>query len=168
MTISKQKQTDNINDALRVILDVVGDEHLDGALFELNDSRFRDIITTTWEHLEASGCLKQVGMWHRLTSDGWIRALQAAGRLCDPKMKEKLGRLCARIKRRCEEGGVRHRTGVTIQELSEDTGFSEGWISNVIESHLIRMCFQQEDCEWEPGDYNKNYVMIPARFGLDL
>jgi hypothetical protein len=104
-------------------------------------------------------------MSHTLTADGWLRALQAAGKLCDPKMKEKLGRLCAAIKRRCEEGGVRHRTGATIEELSTETDCSEGWISNVIESHLIRVCFDREDCDWEPGDDNKNNVMIPARFG---
>lgn len=168
MTIPRHQQTDNVEDALRVILDIVGDKHLDGALFEFGDARFRNIITTTWEHIEAGGRLKQVGAWHSLTPRGWIKALQAAGKLCDPKMKEKLGWLCAPIKRRCEEGGVRHRNGVTIQKLSEETGFSEGWISNVIESHLIRICFRQEGCEWEPGDDNKNYVMIPARFGLKL
>ena len=106
-------------------------------------------------------------MFFRVTPYGWIKALQAAGRLSDPKVREKLARLCAAIKRRCEEGG-RHRVGVTVHALSEETGFSEGWISNAIESHLIRTCFHQVDCEWEPGDYNKNNVIIPARFGLKL
>ena len=41
------------------------------------------------------------------------------------------------MKRRCEEGG-RHRDGATIQELADETGFSEDWIYNVVESHLIR------------------------------
>jgi len=168
MTISRQQQTDNVGDALRLILDIVGERHLDDAEFELSDARFRGIIPTAWERLDAECCLKQMGMWHRLTPGGWVKALQAAGKLCDPEMKEKLGRLCAPIKRRCQEGGVRHRSGLTIQELSEETGLSEGWISNVIESHLIRICLQQEDCGWEPDDENKNYVMIPASFGRKL
>jgi hypothetical protein len=168
MTISKQQQTDNIGDALRMILEIVGDSHLADALFEIKDARFQHILPTTWEYLEANCYMKPIGMWQRLTPDGWLKALEAAGELCDEKMKEKLGKLCVPIKRRCEEGGVRHRDGVTVQQLSAETPFSEGWICNVIDSHLMRICLQQEDCDWEPGDDNKNYIMIPARFGQKL
>lgn len=104
---------------------------------------------------------------YRFTAYGWLKALEAAGRLGDTEMKEKLGKLSAAMKLRCEEGG-RHRDGSTIQELAQETGFSEDWIYNVVESHLIRECLNRVDCDWEPGDQMKNYVMIPARFGLPL
>src|ERR1039458_4103452 len=84
-----------------------------------------------------------------LAPDGWIKGLEAAGKLCDEKTSEALGSLCAKIKHRCEDGGLRHRSGTTIQELSAETGIPQGWISNVIDSHLIGICFQQVDCEWD-------------------
>src|ERR1039458_9541380 len=94
----------------------------------------------TWEHLVATDCLQQKSNWHyRLTPGGWIKGLEAAGRLRDEKTNGALGSLCASIKRRCEDGGLRHRTGVTIQELSEETDIPQGWISNVIDSHLSRI-----------------------------
>ena len=168
MMVSRRQRTADIDGTLRVMVEILGNGHLDDALFECNDARFEGTFPTTWEHLVAAGCLQQISNWHyRLTPDGWIKGLEAAGKLCDEKTSEALGSLCAKIKHRCEDGGLRHRSGTTIQELSAETGIPQGWISNVIDSHLIRICFQQVDCEWEPGDDNKNHVMIPARFGLD-
>jgi hypothetical protein len=168
MTASKRQRTGDIDGTLRAMVEIVGNWRLDDALFERDDARFEGTFPTTWEHLVATDCLQQKSNWHyRLTPGGWIKGLEAAGRLRDEKTNGALGSLCASIKRRCEDGGLRHRTGVTIQELSEETDIPQGWISNVIDSHLIRICFQQVDCEWEPGDDNKNHVMIPARFGLE-
>jgi hypothetical protein len=65
-------------------------------------------------------------------------------------------------------GGVRHHSNVTVAELSEETGFSAGWISNVINSRLIDICLHQVGCDWEQGDDNENHLMIPARFGMKL
>jgi hypothetical protein len=39
---------------------------------------------------------------------------------------------------------------------------------DVVETHLIRVCLGQEDCEWEPHDEMKNHILIPARFGQPL
>lgn len=45
---------------------------------------------TTWEELEEDGCL-----WdYRLTSRGWLKALEVAGTLGSPEMKEQLGKVC--------------------------------------------------------------------------
>ena len=167
MSISRQKRTENLDEALRLMLSIIGDGRLHWTLFDLNDARFTGILTTTWEELEAAGSVERVQWDYRFTAYGWLKALEAAGRLGDTEMKEKLGKLSAAMKRRCEEGG-RHRDGSTIQELAQETGFSEDWIYNVVESHLIRECLNRVDCNWEPGDQMKNYVMIPARFGLPL
>jgi hypothetical protein len=49
MTISKWQQTDDIDKALRMILYIVGEAHLNGALFLPDDEPFRDILATTWD-----------------------------------------------------------------------------------------------------------------------
>lgn len=150
---------------LAVVPEVLQERGAD--VFDLDDPRFESILATTWEELEEALCVERVQWDYRLTAYGWLKALEAAGRLGDPDMKENLGKLSAAMKRRCEDGG-RHRDGTTIQELAEETGFSEDWIYNVVESHLIRECLNRVDCGWEPGDDMKNYVMIPTRFGLPV
>lgn len=169
MSESPRTREENEREALRIMLGIIGNGRLDSELFEPADDRFKGILLTTWEELEEDGCLKRMSIWdYRLTAHGWLKALNAAGTLGSSGIKEQLGKLCATMKRRCEEGG-RHRDGATIQELADDTGFSEDWIYNVVESHLIRECLNRVDCDWEPGDeYMKNYVMIPARFGLPV
>jgi hypothetical protein len=168
MTISKQQQTDNIDEALRMMLRIVGDQNVDDIMFPPDDARLQGTLTTSWEHLEVNNFLKAIGMFYRLTPDGWVKALDAAGELCGPAMKDKLGILCAKVKNTCDAGGARHRDRTTIEDLSNLTGFSAGWISNVISGHLIKLCLNQVECEWEPDDDNKNYVIIPARFGMKL
>jgi hypothetical protein len=167
MSISQEKRTDNVREALRVMLDIVGSGRLNWTLFDADDIRFARVLPTTWEELETSHYVDRVQWDYRLTARGWIMALEAAGVLCKAEMKEKLGVLSAAVKRRCEAGG-RHRDGTTVEELAEETGLSEDWIYNVVESHLIRVCLERVDCEWEPGDANNYYIMIPARFGLRL
>lgn len=165
MSISEQDRKDNIRDALRAMIEIAGDDRLNWTLFDDKDARLTHISDATWEELETTRCVERVQWDYRLTARGWIMALDAAGRLCDAGMKEDLGKICAAMKRRCEAGG-RHMDGTTIQELAQETSFSEAWLYNVVESHLIRVCLKRVDCEWEPDDRNKNHVMIPARFGL--
>jgi hypothetical protein len=169
MSESPRTREENEREALRIMLNIIGDGRLDSELFEPGDARFKGILATTWEELEEDGCLKRTSIWdYRLTARGWLKALEAARTLGSPEMKEQLGKVCAAIKRRCEEGG-RHRDGTTIQELAEETGFSEDWIYNVVETHLLRECLNRVDCDWEPGDETmKNHIMIPARFGLPI
>jgi hypothetical protein len=167
MSKSEQERTENTREALRVMLGIAGDDRLDWTLFDAKDQRLAHILETTWEKLEATQCVERVQWDYRLTAHGWVMALEAAGRLCDAEMKEDLGRICAALKRRCEIGG-RHRDATTVQELAQETGSSEEWIYNIVEGHLIRICLKRVDCEWEPGDQNKNHVMIPAQFGLPL
>src|ERR1039458_4570087 len=127
MTASKRQRAGDIDGTLRAMVEIVGNWRLDDALFERDDARFEGTFPTTWEHLVATDCLQQKSNWHyRLTPGGWIKGLEAAGRLRDEKTNGALGSLCASIKRRCEDGGLRHRTGVTIQELSEETDIPQG------------------------------------------
>ena len=52
MSISLQKRTENPDEALRLMVSIIGDGRLDWTLFDLNDARFKGILTTTWEELE--------------------------------------------------------------------------------------------------------------------
>jgi hypothetical protein len=101
-TMSKSPETreENGRTALRIMLGIIGDGRLDWTLFEQGDPRFESILATTWEELEEAVCVERVQWDYRLTAYGWLKALEAAGRLGDPEMKENLGKVCAAMKRR--------------------------------------------------------------------
>src|ERR1051325_4124966 len=138
MSKSPNHRAENLRQALRIMTAIVGAGRFDWTLFEPEDARFKEILATTWEDLEERGWLKRMSTPdYQLTAAGCVSALELAGVLVDAKMKEKLGKLCAAPKRRCQNGG-RHRDGTTIQELAAETGFAEDWIYNAVECHLIR------------------------------
>src|ERR1039458_9541379 len=96
MTASKRQRAGDIDGTLRAMVEIVGNWRLDDALFERDDARFEGTFPTTWEHLVATDCLQQKSNWHyRLTPGGWIKGLEAAGRLRDEKTNGALGNLGA-------------------------------------------------------------------------
>jgi hypothetical protein len=169
VTISKEERSEGLADALRAMLEIIGDGRLN-VLFVRDCTALAGVSKPTWEKLleGPEPRLTQCGFHFSLTAHGWIDALRAADKLCDAAMIEKLGVLCSILKRRCERRGGRHLESVTIDELSGESGYSVDWIYNVVDSHLIRICFNRIDCEWASDDKNKNHVEIPARFGYSL
>jgi hypothetical protein len=170
MPLKAGEEQADITEALQKMAARVGDGQFDDPLFESTDGEFSGILQTTWELLEEKCWIEQLrNNEYRLKARGWIEALRATGALCDSAMKDSLGKVCARIKARCVTGTGRHRAGATVHEVAAETGLSEAYIYNVVDAHLIRECFGQVDCEWEPGDEQmKTNIMIPARFGKSL
>src|SRR5450759_2993325 len=152
MPLKAGKEQANIEEALRTMAALVGDDRFDSPLFDSTVGEFSSILRTTWELLDpGKGWVEQLRTdEYRLTASGWIEALRATGVLCDPAMKDSLGKICANMKARCVAGTGRHRDGTTIQEVAAEAGLSEAYIYNVVEAHLIRECPGQVDCDWEP------------------
>jgi hypothetical protein len=170
MPLKAGEEQADIKEVLRMMAARVGDDRFDDPLFESTVGEFSGILQTTWGLLEEKCWVEQLrNNEYRLRAKGWIEALRATGALCDPAMKDSLGKVCARMKARCEAGTGRHRASTTVHEVAAETGLSAAYIYNVVDAHLIRECFSQVDCDWEPDDQkNKNHIMIPARFGRPL
>jgi hypothetical protein len=47
MSISLRESTENLDEALRLMLSIIGDGRLNWTLFDSNDTRFKGILTTT-------------------------------------------------------------------------------------------------------------------------
>jgi hypothetical protein len=70
--------------------------------------------------------------------------------------------LKARIKpENREQWGMTSRT-----ELAQETGLSEFFVYDTIDSHLLRALFGIIDAGWAKDDAMKNWIDIPPRFGL--
>jgi hypothetical protein len=91
---------------------------------------------------------------------GWRQALKATGEIETPEFNEKLGRLSAALKAKVK--GRRQEALTNAQALAAETGLSEGWIYNVVESriwtyHLNRVGPEMDaskKCIWVPIDFD--------------
>jgi hypothetical protein len=129
---------------------------------------FQEIYPTTWKRLVDKGYLKCTH-WYALTPDGWIQTLEAAGELWSDDTKKNLGKVCAALKNRIE----RHKQQaagalVGVHEIVSETGLPEYWISNVIESRLIRVVLKRQDAYWAPLDQMKSTIEVPVDVGHPL
>jgi hypothetical protein len=87
MPLKAGREQANIEEALRNMAALVGDDRFDNPLFDSTDSEFSGILRTTWELLEQEkGWVDQLrNDEYRLTARGWIEALRATGALCNRK-----------------------------------------------------------------------------------
>jgi hypothetical protein len=109
-------------------------------------------------------CLRLTTIWHfQLTPSGWIKALGAAGKLCDEQMKKDLGTLSAALKRCLErtEGSAL----VGTDEIVSETRLPHYWVVNAIHSHSIQYCLKRKDANWAPDDEMESVIEVPIDFG---
>jgi hypothetical protein len=168
MTISKADRTENLELALRLMLEnIPADRPFEWEEFDGDLEPFTTILPTTWVALSRRGLVNARSFnRYQLTPDGWIAALRAAGHFRGPQMLENAGRLSAALK-----GTSRGDTkwgGTTRQELATDSGLDEAFVYNAIDSHLLRELFGTVDAFWAPEDQMKNYIDIPLDFGHDI
>lgn len=135
-----------------------------GELHEKDLPQFQPIICTTWKALEDRSYVRLATMWHfQLTPRGWIKVLEATGKLRDDKMREDLGQVSRRLKDRLER--TQGPALVATHEIVDQTGLSHCWVVNVIQSHLIAHCLRKKDADWAEGDNMQSLIEVPIDFG---
>ncbi len=166
MTISKHDLLANKALALRLIGQhcasaAVGEE------YEKKLPQFEPILDTTWKALADDNCVRITSIWHfQVTSHGWIKALEANGKLCNAQMKKDLGTLSAALKNRLER--TKGPALVGTDEIVRETGLPHYWVVNVIHSHLIEYCLKRKDADWAEGDCMESLIEVPIDFGHPL
>lgn len=163
MTISKDALLANKTVALRIIGDHCGNAAI-GELYEKDSPHFRPILATTWKALADDHDLSLPTIWHfQLTPSGWIKTLEATGKLCDHQMKKDLGSLCTALKARLERTVEPALVGT--HEIVSETGLPFYWVVNAINSHLIKHCLHRKDADWAPDDEMESVIEVPIDFG---
>jgi hypothetical protein len=166
MTISKKGLLANEALALEILGQHCGTAAI-GEEYEKGLPQFQPILATTWKALEDASYVLLTTTWHfQLTPLGWIKALEATGKLCDDRMKKDLGLISASLKDRLErtEGPAR----VGTDEIVNETGLPQYWVVNVIHSHLIAHCLRKKDADWAEGDGMESLIEVPIDFGHPL
>ena len=87
MTHSKQARLDNIDLALRIIFNDLGDRAVYEVGFEIFDEEFKDVFQTTWQELEDTGLIElHPGTMggnrpFTVTGEAWAFWVEKCGRL---------------------------------------------------------------------------------------
>lgn len=163
MTFSKQGRLDNLDLALRLMMDGL-EEPYEWQEHDGNSAKFAAVYRTTWQELDRRGLVKaRTFDRYELTGPGWIAGLKATGRFQDPEFKKEAGRVSAALKAKVDGRGgwgVADRTA-----LANETGLSAFFIYDVIDSGLLREMFGRIDATWATDDPMKNAIEIPPDFG---
>jgi hypothetical protein len=166
LSLSNEERKENIVRAIRLIMQNL-DEPYEWQEHDATTEKFADVHRTTWDELIERNLVKASSInRYSLTGDGWIAGLKTIGRFDDPNFQKKAGLLCGALKAKIKN----ERAGAvtTRLEIAAETGFSEYFIYDAIDSHLLREMFNRADATWSPDDEMKNYIDIPPRFGLPL
>ena len=163
MTISKQDRFDNIDLALRLMMDGL-EEPYEWQEHDANSAKFTGVYRTTWQELDRR-CLVKTRTFDRyeLTGAGWIAGLKVTGQFQDPEFQKKAGCVSAALKAKVDGRGgwaFADRTG-----LAQEIGLSEFFIYDLVDSHLLREMFGRIDAAWAVDDQMKNTIDIPPDFG---
>jgi hypothetical protein len=163
MTLSKRDRLNNIDLALRLMMDGL-EEPYEWQEHDARSAKFAAVHRTTWQELDRCGMLKaRTFDRYELTGPGWIAGLKATGRIQDPEFKKKVGCLAAAIKAK-----VKGRAGPGFAdraELARETGLSEFFIYDAIDSGLLCEIFGRIGATWALEDQMKNSIDIPPDFG---
>ena len=100
MSLSRSERFENIELALKLIMEKLGDSAIDELFVEIDKPPDEKIYPTTWQHLEDQYFIARRdtlgGRYRRLTASGWLEGLRITGLLEVEEMKEKVGEPIAR------------------------------------------------------------------------
>ena len=171
MTISPQKRAHNIDIALRMMMEGLGDKSFSHCLFEVKDPRYSTIIRTTWAELEQSYFIQEdestIGNIHyRLTGQGWIEGLRRTGQLRSEALRHKLIGFMTELKD--EVKGRKDDQFVFVNDFAAKTKIAADWIINVVESRLLQREFLDliVDLDWWSHNNRFYVIRIPVMFGM--
>lgn len=172
MTISVQQRQENLDLALRKMMESVGEKWFGGVLFDVLDPEFKDIMPTTWASLERQWWVNETcstmggHIRYRLTGTGWIEGLRLTGALHSVDLRDRIIHLRARLKDQ-----VKGRSGdadVFLPEFCTANGIPKEWLWNVVESKLLEHFFANDivDIGWWSHNTRLQILRVPVDFGM--
>jgi hypothetical protein len=166
MTVSRDTRMDNLAKALKLMTQEVGENAIFRVVIEADKPEYAGILPTTWKELVDRYMVKDHG-WDRyqLTGFGWLKGVQLLGLPEAPEFKRKMSQLAAALKGQVK--GRQQEALVDVWAVAKESGVSEDFVWNAIESRLLDSCFRIKGAAFDPCDQNRNYVIIPIDFGME-
>ncbi|HTR39866.1 MAG TPA: hypothetical protein VMH80_28530 [Bryobacteraceae bacterium] len=169
MSLSREQRLENVDLALELMLQTLGDNAIDTVIFELGSDKFTQVQPTTWKELEDRCLIKRMdAIGHpmcQFTGDGWLAAIELAPKHVKALNEERLSRLAAALK---DEVKGRDEDGyVYLNSLAASSELPENWIYNAIEARLLEHWFNRKGANWYGPRGGSPLIHIPVDFGLE-
>jgi hypothetical protein len=167
MSASERTRQDSMVLAVRLVMQDLGEPY-EWQEHDAKAPKFDAVLRTTWDELAERGLVHARSFdryW--LTGPGWIAGLKLTGRFEEPAFREKAGKLQASLKARVKTSNRQQWGSASRTELAIETGLSEFFVYDAIDSGLLGALFGVIDAHWSEGDSMKGWIDIPPRFGLN-
>jgi hypothetical protein len=157
MSASDQDRRVNMALALRLMMLDLGEPY-EWQEHDAKATKFDAVMRTTWDELAERGLVKpRTFDRYELTGPGWIAGLRITGAFDDDEFRRKAGALQKALKGRIkpenrEQWGTADRTEIAIE-----TGLSEFFVYDAVDSHLLGELFGIIDAAWGEGDDEELY-----------
>ena len=168
MSLSKTERQANIDIALKLQMEEVGERSIRQVFIDPTSDAYRDIHETTWIELQHRGVIRRsVLQYFSLSGYGWRTALELTEQNNNYDTRVKLGRMCsslkAAVKGRSNPAGV---ALVSAQDVAVETGLELGFVANVIDGELIDYWLKRHGAIWADG-WEGQMLAVPLDFGLE-
>ncbi|MGA3095003.1 MAG: hypothetical protein ABSF25_00995 [Bryobacteraceae bacterium] len=165
MSLSKDARLQNLEEAIRLLMGSLHGQCFMGVLLDERYDVDERILGTTWDELKSRSLVRQTNSrWsYTLSGRGWILGLKLLGEFGTDEMRGKVGTLCSVLKAKVK--GRAHANYATVGDIATESGLSDGFVRDAIESDLIRELFGTKGAEWSPQDRGSS-IRIPNDFGL--
>jgi hypothetical protein len=165
MTISTAQRLANLELALKFFIRDLEGHAINLATFASDEPKYKEILPTTWEELRQRFLLTQLRHtdMHRLTGLGWYAGVKASGLADNPEFKRQMRKLAATLKSYVK--GRHEPELVTLGDVERDSGLSQEFIYNAIESQLLDREFNKKGADWTQQSDPKIVIRVPVNFG---
>lgn len=167
MTVAAARRKDDVRSAIVRLTEIVGDDHRIEHHFDPSDSRFTDLLETTWRELLDADLLEDRGRLLVMSSAGWLTGLRLSGQLQSDKVRSRATLMVRALKARVKGRRGIHDELLDVRELAEEIALPVGWLFNAIESHLLQRVFPKDRMNATLDSRHKLLIKIPPTFGSD-
>lgn len=166
MSLSKEARFKNLEEAILLLMDNLQGQCFMGVYIDERYDVDERILATTWKELKDQYLVTPTNIrWsYTLSGRGWIRGLKLLGQFDTDEMKGNVGMLCAVLKAKVK--GRAHDNYATVDEIAKESGLSDKFVRDAIESDLIGELFGTTGAKWGAHEDRGKFIQIPNDFGL--
>jgi hypothetical protein len=170
MTLSREERLENIDLAMRRLMELLEDHFIEDINFRRPSEDFDGIYETTWAELDSRYWIRPISstlesnFYFRLTGYGWIEGLKRTNRI--EAILDILPGLCAAAKEHVK--GRTSDQAVNRHQLAEAAKLDSRLVGNIVESRLLQEQFPDREMSlswWDPT--STDFVRIPLSFGME-
>lgn len=169
MPAPADRRTADIQNALRLMVEALGDEPLNGVAFYPAEPRFNDLLNTTWRELLDQGFIEdrgeKPGPSFRLTPQGWLAGLHLTGALEQDGTRARAITIRRALKEHVKGRQAHYDALIDVRQLAEELQLPVGWVWNAMRANLLSAVFPDHLMN-ATLDSRQLLVKIPPTFDM--